>query len=43
VSVDLKIPDGSVATGSHKIQFQIEAVESKEKITEKSVFLVPRQ
>lgn len=43
VSVDLKIPDGSVETGSHKIQFQIEAVESKEKITEKSVFLVPRQ
>ncbi len=43
VSVDLKIPDGSVETGSHKIQFEIEAVESKEKITEKSVFLVPRQ
>jgi cytochrome c oxidase accessory protein FixG len=42
VSVDLKIPDGSVETGSHKIQFEIEAVESKEKITEKSVFLVPR-
>jgi len=40
--VDLKIPDGSVESGSHKIQFEIEAVESKEKITEKSVFLVPR-
>ena len=43
VSIDLKIPDGSVKTGSHKIQFEIEALESKEKITEKSVFLVPRQ
>lgn len=42
VSVDLKIPDGSVETGSHKIKFEIEAVESKEKIAEKSVFYVPR-
>ena len=43
ISVDLKIPDGSVDAGSHKIQFEIEAIENKEKITEKSVFLVPRQ
>lgn len=42
VSVDLKIPDGTVETGSHKIIFEIEALESKEKIIEKSVFLVPR-
>jgi cytochrome c oxidase accessory protein FixG len=40
--VDLKIPDGSLESGSHKIEFQIEAVESKEMVTEKSVFLVPR-
>ncbi len=40
--VDLKIPDGSMESGSHKIQFEIEAVESKETVTEKSVFLVPR-
>jgi hypothetical protein len=42
VIVDLKIPDGSIDTGSHKIQFEIEAIESKEIVTEKSVFLVPR-
>jgi len=42
VSIDLKIPDGSVETGSHKIKFEIESVESKEKIAEKSVFYVPR-
>jgi hypothetical protein len=42
VIVDLKIPDGSIDSGSHKIQFEIEAIESKEVVTEKSVFLVPR-
>ncbi len=42
VIVDLKIPDGTVETGSHKIQFEVEALESKEIVTEKSVFLVPR-
>jgi cytochrome c oxidase accessory protein FixG len=40
--VDLKIPDGTVEPGSHKIQFEIQAVESKETVTEKSIFLVPR-
>ena len=40
--VDLKIPDGTVESGSHKIEFEIQAVESKETIIEKSVFLVPR-
>jgi len=40
--VDLKIPDGTLESGSHKIQFEIQAVESKEIVTEKSVFLVPR-
>jgi len=40
--VDLKIPDGTVESGSHKIQFEIQAVESKETVTEKSIFMVPR-
>jgi hypothetical protein len=40
--VDLKIPDGSVESGSHKIEFEIQAVESKETVKEKSIFLVPR-
>jgi cytochrome c oxidase accessory protein FixG len=42
VIVDLKIPDGSIDTGSHKIQFEIQSEESKEIVTEKSIFLVPR-
>lgn len=42
IIVDLKIPDGSVASGSHKIAFEIQSLESKEKVTEKSIFLVPR-
>jgi cytochrome c oxidase accessory protein FixG len=42
VIVDLKIPDGSLEAGSHKIQFEIQSVESKETVTEKSIFLVPR-
>jgi cytochrome c oxidase accessory protein FixG len=42
VIVDLKIPDGSVEPGSHKIEFQIQSLETKEKVTEKSIFLVPR-
>ncbi len=42
VIVDLKIPDGLVAPGSHKIQFEIQSLETKEKVTEKSIFLVPR-
>jgi len=42
VIVDLKIPDGSVESGSHKIEFLIQSLETKEKITEKSIFLVPR-
>jgi cytochrome c oxidase accessory protein FixG len=42
VIVGLKIPDGSIEAGSHKIQFNIEALESKEIVSEKSAFLVPR-
>ncbi len=40
--VDLKIPDGTVDAGSHKIEFQIKAIESNQTIDEKSIFLVPR-
>jgi cytochrome c oxidase accessory protein FixG len=42
VIVDLKIPDGTVEPGSHKINFQIKAVESNQTVEEKSIFLVPR-
>ena len=40
--VDLKIPDGTVESGSHKIEFKIKALESNQTIEEKSIFLVPR-
>ncbi len=42
VIVDLKIPDGSLDSGSHKIKFEIESMETKDVVSEKSVFLVPR-
>jgi cytochrome c oxidase accessory protein FixG len=42
VIVDLKIPDGALEAGSHKIMFEIQSMESKETVTEKSIFLVPR-
>ena len=42
VIVDLKIPDGSLDSGSHKIKFEIESIETKDVVSEKSVFLVPR-
>jgi polyferredoxin len=42
VIVDLKIPDGSLKPGSHKIQFEIQSLEAKEKIVEKSTFIMPR-
>lgn len=42
VSVRLRIPDGSVESGSHKVNFEITALETEEIVTEKSIFLVPR-
>lgn len=42
VIVALKVPDGEMDTGSHKIKFEIQSMESKESVSEKSVFLVPR-
>jgi len=41
VSVRLQIPDGSVETGSHKIEFVVKALNTNETATEKAVFLVP--
>lgn len=42
VSVRLRIPDGSIESGSHKVNFEITALETEETVTEKSIFLVPR-
>ncbi|MFM9835423.1 MAG: cytochrome c oxidase accessory protein CcoG [Methylophilaceae bacterium] len=42
IAVDLKVPDGKVAAGSHKIVFEIKALSSNSTETEKSVFLVPK-
>lgn len=42
IPVRLQIPDGSIATGSHHIQFEIQSVESGETVVEESIFLVPR-
>jgi len=40
--VRLQIPYGSAAPGSHTIHFDISALEGGGKVTEKSIFLVPR-
>lgn len=42
ITVDLRIPDGTVQPGAHKIMFKIESVESRQSADEKSIFLVPR-
>lgn len=42
VPVRLQIPYGSVAAGSHSVQFEIATIGGPARITEKSVFLVPR-
>jgi len=42
VVVDVEIPDGSIATGKHKIEFVIQSIDNKETVREKSVFLIPR-
>ncbi|HSI43717.1 MAG TPA: cytochrome c oxidase accessory protein CcoG [Methylotenera sp.] len=42
VAVNLQIPDGSIESGSHPIQFQIESESSDERITEKSIFYMSR-
>ncbi len=42
VIVRADIPYGSAAQGSHKIVFDIQAANGKDRVTEKSVFMVPR-
>jgi cytochrome c oxidase accessory protein FixG len=42
MTVDLEVPDGSVETGSHKVEFVVKSLDTNETVTEKSVFLVPR-
>lgn len=42
VAVRLQIPYGSAAPGSHPVAFEIEALETKAHVKEKSIFLVPR-
>lgn len=43
VVVQLHIPYGSATEGSHPVQFDVLAVETGKQVSEKSVFLVPRQ
>ncbi|MDO9049894.1 MAG: cytochrome c oxidase accessory protein CcoG [Methylotenera sp.] len=42
IPVRLQIPDGSVASGSHKVQFEVISTDSQESVIEKAVFVVPR-
>ena len=42
VAIRLQIPYGSVPSGSHPVNFEVEAVESGISVNEKSLFLVPR-
>lgn len=42
IIVDLKIPDGSAESGSHKVDFIVKSLDNNEIVTEKSIFLVPR-
>lgn len=42
VSVRLHVPDGSVAPGSHRVHFEIQALGTTDHVSEKSIFLVPR-
>ena len=42
VAVRVQLPYEAAAPGSHPIQFEITALDTADKITEKSVFVVPR-
>ena len=42
MAVRLQIPYGSANSGSHSVKFEVTAVGSDYKVTEKSIFLVPR-
>ena len=42
-TVTLQLPYDAATAGSHEIHFDVEAINSPGRVTEKSVFLVPRQ
>ncbi|MDO9364961.1 MAG: FixG Ig-like domain-containing protein, partial [Methylotenera sp.] len=42
VAVSLQIEDGSIKSGSHPIEFEIEAASTKAEISEKSIFYMSR-
>jgi polyferredoxin len=42
IPVRLQIPDGSIKSGSHPVQFVITSVNQNESVVEEAVFLVPR-
>jgi cytochrome c oxidase accessory protein FixG len=42
VVLSAEIPYGSADSGSHKIQFEVQAINSDDFVVEKSVFIVPR-
>ena len=42
VVVNLQLPYGGASSGSHVIHFEIESLDAPGKLTEKSVFIVPR-
>jgi polyferredoxin len=42
VAVRLQAPFDAAMPGSHAIQFEVEALDTPDRLTEKSVFLVPR-
>lgn len=42
VPVSLQVPDGSVSSGSHRIMFNVKALDRDEQVSEKSTFLMPR-
>ena len=42
VVLNLQLPYDAAGPGSHPIEFQIQSLDSPGKLTEKSVFLVPR-
>ena len=42
VAVRLQIPYGSAPSGSHAVQFDVQALGADAHVSEKSVFLVPR-
>jgi cytochrome c oxidase accessory protein FixG len=42
VVLSAEIPYGSVASGSHKIEFEVQALGTDDVVLEKSVFIVPR-